>query len=43
MKKKTESAKTYYDAAAKSYNKLYSFEDLVDTNIYPANYFRLQN
>ena len=42
MKKKTESAETYYDAAAQSYNKLYSFEDLVKTNIYPANYFRLQ-
>ena len=42
MKKKTESAETYYDAVAQSYNKLYSFDDLVKTNIYPANYFRLQ-
>ncbi len=42
MKKKTETAETYYDAAARSYNKLYSFEELINTNIYPANYFRLQ-
>ncbi len=42
MKKETESAETYYDAAAKSYKKLYSFEELIGTSIYPANYFRLQ-
>lgn len=38
----TSSAKTYYDAAAGSYNKLYDLNELMKSNIYPANYFRLQ-
>lgn len=36
------SAQTYYDAASKSYSKLYDFAELMATDVYPANYFRLQ-
>jgi 2-polyprenyl-3-methyl-5-hydroxy-6-metoxy-1,4-benzoquinol methylase len=40
--RETETAETYYDAAAKSYSKLYEPDELAALDIYPANYFRLQ-
>lgn len=42
MKDEHSNAQTYYDAASKSYSKLYDFEELMTSGVYPANYFRLQ-